>query len=296
MDMVGNTPMVRAKTPPDLSVEIYVKLEGTNPTGSLKDRAARSMILDKIEKGELKPGATLLDSSSGNHACAVAFFANLLGHPATVVTGETLTKDKAGFIDFFGAERLTNSTIKRTIDGNQYCREVLIPEDPDRYCFLDQLHNWANPEGHYCTTAPEIFRDLPDVAAVAFSLGSGGTLHGIGRYRTEYGHDTKVIAVTGGPGTKIPGTGPFVDGEYVTPFNIDCQKHGYLDCTTEISTEDAVDGMMTLRAQGFFVGLQTGGVYQGLLNGIRELGVEGPVAMLSGDSGWKNMDKLLTVI
>jgi len=294
--MVGNTPIVKFTPDFDLghNIEIYIKLEGYNPTGSVKDRAALTLILDKIDSGELCQGKRILDASSGSFACSIAFFGKILNFPVTVVTGGKMTNDKIAFIEYFGSERISHGNF--TIEGNRFCSEILCADKPDLYCFLDQLHNWKNPEIHFKTTGPEIFKDIPDLDAVAFSLGSGGTMHGVCRYIKENRLQTKVIAVTAASGTKIPGTGAFVDGDYVTPFIADSRDKGYFDYTAVVNLNQSIERVKELRKQGFYVGVQTGAVYQGMIDAIKELKIKGKVLVISGDAGWKNMDKLLSLV
>jgi cysteine synthase len=293
LQKVGNTSLVKLRSIHNIDVECYIKLEGENPTGSVKDRTALALIQNKIRSGELTREKTILDSSSGSFACAISYFGKILGFPVKVVTSSKLTEDKKNFISYFGAELISYGNL--TIEGNTYCREVILPQAPQQYCFLDQLHNWANPRAHYESTAPEIWRDLEDVDAVAFSLGSGGTLNGITRFIKDHGLQTKIIAVTSAANTKIPGTGSFVDGDYVTPFIGELFDKGYLDYVAEIDLEQAKDGVRILRNSGFFVGIQTGAVYQGMCEAITDLKITGKVLMISGDAGWKNMDKLLAM-
>jgi len=294
LDMVGNTPIVRFESSKKDNIDFFIKLEGYNPTGSVKDRAAKALILEKIEKGELVSGKTILDASSGSFATSIALLGKILDFPVTVTTGGKMTKDKIAFLEYFGAHIIPHGNF--TIEGNEYCRNVLVPNNPEKFCFLDQLHNWRNSEAHYQTTGPEILSDIPDVSAIAFSLGSGGTLHGISRYIKEKKPDTKIIAVTAGHGTKIPGTGAFVDGDYVTPFIADSRKKKYFDFTAVVGLDEAIRRVKELRKKGFYVGIQTGAVYQGMLNAINELQIEGKVLVVSGDSGWKNMDKLIELV
>ena len=193
-DMVGNTPIVRFNSCLGKGITSYMKLEGSNPSGSVKDRAALALIRDKIDKGELAAGKTILDASSGSFACSIAMFGHVLGFPVKVVTGSKITEDKIAFVNYFGASRISHGNF--TIDGNRLCSTEIIEQEPGRYCFLDQLHNWANPDIHYETTGPEILRDLPDVSAVAFSLGSGGTLNGVGRFlRDSFAHACAKVLV-----------------------------------------------------------------------------------------------------
>ena len=160
---------------------------------------------------------------------------------------------------------------------------------------MDQLHNWVNPDAHYLTTGPEIIRDLPSVKAIVFSLGSGGTLNGVSRFVKAANKDISIIAVTASAGVKIPGTGAFIDGDYVTPFIQQSFDDEVFDYIAEVSYKSAVDGMRYLSKQGFYVGIQTGAVYQGMLDAVDALGIKGDVLMISGDAAWKNMDKIINI-
>ena len=104
-----------------------------------------------------------------------------------------------------------------TIEGNRYCREVIVPRNPEKYCFLDQLHNNNNPLASYKTLGPEIYKDLPNIKMIVGSLGSGGSMYGATKFLKEKTEITS-ITVESESGYKIPGTGTFVDGDYVTPF------------------------------------------------------------------------------
>lgn len=290
--MVGNTPSVLIRTPELASTRVYIKLEGYNPTGSIKDRSCVYMIRDMIETGRLRPSMTLLDASSGNMACALAYYGKLSGYSTSVVVSTKITSDKWNFIKYFGASITKLGDF--TIQGNQFCRE-LIEREKDRYCFLDQLHNWANPKAHYETTGPEILRDFPDVAMVVGSLGSGGSLAGTAQFLKENKPDVRIVAVQSASGTKIPGTGSFDDGDYITPFIQKAMDEHLFEHTVKLNEEDAVRRTIMLRDQGIFCGLQTGGVLHAALASIRELEVKGNVVALSGDTGWKNMEKLISI-
>lgn len=288
---VGATPHLRVCAPEAPQARLYVKLEGCNPTGSVKDRGGLRMIQDAQAAGTLRPGQTLLDASSGNMACALACFGRTMGHPVRVVVSSKLTEDKRSFLRFYGAEIVQIGDF--TIEGNAWCRELVKQEGSERFHFFDQLHNWSNPRAHYEGTGPEILADFPDVEMVVASLGSGGTLYGTGAWLKERRPDIKVVAVESAPGTKIPGTGSFHDGDYVTPFVLKGREEGVIDHTIRITLDDAVRRNLQLRDQGVFCGLQTGGVFHAAIQAARELDVRGSVVFISGDSGWKNIDKLL---
>ncbi|HEU0076680.1 MAG TPA: cysteine synthase family protein [Longimicrobiaceae bacterium] len=290
-DMVGRTPHVRVRSHRVPDARLHVKLEGWNPTGSVKDRAGLRMIREAQESGALRPGMTLLDASSGNMACALAYFGRLLGHPTTLVVSSKLTQDKRSFLRYYGA--MLHQVGDFTIEGNRFCRELVEREEPGRYCFFDQLHNWANPRAHYETTGPEILADFPEVEVVVGSLGSGGTLYGTALYLKERRPEVRVVAVQAAAGTKIPGTGSFDDGDYVTPFIRRGFDDGLFDRVVRVSEADAVGGTLLLRDQGVFAGIQTGGVLHAAETAARDLGATGDVVFISGDSGWKNVDKLL---
>lgn len=288
--LLGRTPHLRIPTPDLPGVRLWIKLEGFNPTGSIKDRACVYLIRDALESGRLTPGRCLLDASSGNMACAIAYFGRVLGYPTRVVSNSKLTDDKANFIRFFGADLELVGDF--TIEGNRYCRE-LAEAEPERYCFLDQLHNWANPQAHYETTGPELLEDFPELSLLVASLGSGGSLSGSARFLKEKLPDLKVAAVEAASGTRLPGTGAFVDGDYITPFIQKSYDEGLFDHRVRIDLEAAQARTLELRDLGVFVGPQTGGVYHATRRAIEELGIQGDVVFLSGDSGWKNMAKLI---
>jgi len=293
LDMVGNTPIVRFDTCQDSKIKGFIKLEGENPSGSVKDRAALALIKSKIRSGELTNDKTILDASSGSFACSISMMGKILGFKVKVITGYKMTEDKIAFIKYFGGDMISYGNF--TIEGNLYCQEKVLKTDPDQYCFLDQLHNWENPQAHYETTGPEILRDLPDVSAIVFSLGSGGTLNGVSRYIRENKPDTKIVAVTASTGVKIPGAGAFVDGDYITPFIEDSKSRDYFDYIAEVEYKDAVIRVKELAKQGFFVGIQTGAVYQGMVDAVDALNLSGNVLIISGDAGWKNMDQLIAL-
>lgn len=289
--LVGNTPAIRFVTDEAPNATIWVKLEGANPTGSVKDRACLYNIRGAEKRGELRPGMTLLDASSGNMACSLAYFGRVLGYEVTVVCNSKLTKDKKAFIEYFGA---TLSVVgDYTIQGNKYCRDVLYRKDTDKYCFLDQLHNWDNPRAHFETTGPEISRDFPKVRAVVSSLGSGGLMNGVGRYIKKTDPSARVFCVEAASGTKLPGTGAFDDGDYITPFIEQGMAGKIFDRRIKVTTGDAIKRTQALAAQGLFCGLQTGGVVHAAIFAINEYEVEGDVVVISGDSGWKNMSVLM---
>jgi len=293
--LVGGTPCVRVPAPEVEQARIWLKLESMNPSGSVKDRAAVSILRAALDDGSLRPGKVLLDASSGNFACAVAYYGRQLGYDALLVSSSKLTEDKASFIRYYGAE--LHKTGDFTIEGNRWCRELVEREGPEsRYCFLDQLHNWANPEAHYRSTGPEILADFPEVAMIVASLGSGGTLCGTGRFFKQRRPQTRIVAIEAASGTRLPGTGAFDDGDYVTPFIEKGFAAGWFDHRQQIRLEEATAWTLRMRDLGLYCGIQAGGVLHGTVQAVRDLGVEGDVVAVAGDAGWKNMDKLTPLV
>jgi cysteine synthase len=289
LEMIGNTPHVRVKSRiPNLA--IYVKLEGCNPTGSIKDRTCIRLIRDVLERGKLKPGMCLLDASSGNLGCSLAYYSRLFGYQACVVSSSKLTASKKDFMEFYGAKVLMVGNF--TIEGNHFCHEM-TRETPHKYCFLDQLHNWNNPRAHYETTGPEVLEAFPDLSVLVGSLGSGGSLLGTAQHIKERAPQVKVVAVQAAIGTRLPGTASLSDGDYVTPFIEMGFQEKLFDHTYKVSEVEATTAALRLRDQGIFCGLQTGGVFSAAEQIAENQHILGKVVVLSGDSGWKNMDKLL---
>jgi [CysO sulfur-carrier protein]-thiocarboxylate-dependent cysteine synthase len=290
VDMIARTPSVRVNHITSVRAPLFVKLEGWNPTGSIKDRACAFMLQSAVQSGALTPDKSVLDGSSGNFACALAFYGKIMGYAATVAVSSKLTAAKRDFLTYLGAS--IHYVGDFTIQANEFCRK-LADKSPGKYCFLDQLHNWDNPKAHYQATAPEILAEFPDVEMIVGSLGSGGTMSGVAEYMKQTAPHVKIVAVECASGSRIPGTGTFVDGDYVSPFIQKAREQGHFDLTVKVSEQDAASATRTLINQGIFCGVQTGGVLHAALTGASLADIRGPIVVLSGDSGWKNLDKLM---
>lgn len=289
-DTIGNTPTISLTDVRADDCSFFLKLEGYSPSGSLKDRSCAYMLRDAIARRKLYQGKTLLDASSGNFACAMTLLGAKLGYGSAVAVSSKLTSAKRDFLRYFGATVFEVGNF--TIDGNQFCKE-LAQKEPEKYCFLDQLHNWQNPQAHYETTGPEILSDFPDVSMVVGSLGSGGTMAGVGRYLKEKAPHVAIVAVNCQSGSRIAGVGSFADGDYLTPFIDDAHNNCYFDHTVSITEADASVSTLAVNRQGTFCGLQTGAVVHAALSSAKALKIRGSVVIISGDMGWKGLDKLL---
>lgn len=287
--MVGGTPCVRVDSSKGGS-RIFLKLEGTNPTGSIKDRACAFMIRAAVAEGRLSSGMVILDASSGNFACSLAMFAKTLGFSSAVTVSSKLTAAKRDFLQYMGTTIYQVGEF--TIEGNRFCKQ-LCEEREGEYCFLDQLHNWNNPRAHFETTGPEILAEFGDLTMVVGSLGSGGTMTGIGEYMRSAAPHVRIVVVECESGNRIAGTGTFSDGDYVTPFIKKSRERGYFDQAIRVTEYQAAKSAERLAYQGIFCGLQTGGVLHAARIAASLQNSGGTVVCLSGDTGWKNLDKLI---
>lgn len=289
-DMVGNTPSIKIDSVDSPLPSMYLKLEGSNPTGSVKDRACVFMLRCALASGLLAPPKVLLDASSGNFACALAFYGRIFGFASAVAVSSKLTAEKREFLKYLGATIYEVGDF--TIQGNEFCRK-LSAESPQDYFFVDQLHNWHNPKAHFDTTGPEILSEFPDLATVVCSLGSGGTLTGIAQYLKGKVPQVRIVAVECASGSRIPGTGAFVDGDYVTPFIHEARSKNLFDYTVRVTEAEAARSTCLLLKQGIFVGLQTGAAVHAATVSVSRFCTTGPMVVVSGDAGWKSLRKLV---
>lgn len=289
--MIGNTPLLKFSCNETPNANIFIKMESMNPTGSIKDRACLYNITGAIQNGTLTREKTILDASSGNMACALAFYGHVLGYKVKVICNTKLTEDKKRFIEYFNAELEVFGDI--TIEGNRKCKEIASTEDgQEKYCFLDQLHNPDNPKASYETLGPEIFEAMPDVQAVVGSMGSGGSMNGVSKFFRKQNPTVKIFTSQAASGTKIPGTGAFVDGDYKTPFISELIIDKLYHDSFSINLKEAKKRTTELSSQGIFAGFQAGGVLEAAIQAIKKHDITGNVVAIIGDSGWKNLDKL----
>ena len=201
LDLVGNTPLIDVTpmgsatgVPLAPGVRLYAKLEGFNPGGSVKDRAALWMMRHGLESGELHEGKTVLDSTSGNTGIALAMIGAAFGYPVSLVLPENVSDERKRIIRAFGAEIIYSSGLEGSDGAILKCREV-IAEDPDRYFKPDQYFNANNPQAHYESTGPEIWQATEGrVTHFVAGIGTGGTIMGTGRYLKEQSSSVQIIA------------------------------------------------------------------------------------------------------
>ncbi len=196
--LIGNTPMVEIRRVRDgvgPGVRLLAKIEGLNPGGSVKDRAAWNMLKRGIEAGSLVAGKTIIDSTSGNTGIALAMLGAALGHPVKLVMPDNVSDERKRLIAAYGAQSLFSSGLEGS-DGAMLLAKQIYEEAPEAYFKPDQYFNEANAEAHYLTTGPEIWEQTEgSVTHFIASIGTGGTVMGTGRYLKERNAGVKVIAV-----------------------------------------------------------------------------------------------------
>ena len=277
LDLIGNTPLVALErlSPPGRT--IYAKLEGQNPTGSVKDRVALKM----VEEARLEPGAELLEPTSGNTGISLALVAKLKGYGLTCVMPSNATPERKALLALYGA-RIVESPGELGSNGAVRTAQELAQAD-DRYTMLFQYENEANPRAHYEGTGAEIARDLDRVDALVAGLGTGGTLMGTGRRLREAFPGVQVVAAEPLPGDAVMGLRSLEDG-YVPPvLNVD-----ELDRKLLVSNaEAAAAARALLEREGIFAGVSSGAVVHVARRVAEELPEGGVVACVLADGGWK---------
>jgi len=278
LDLIGNTPLVELRRVGD--VRVYAKLEGQNPSGSIKDRVAKAMIEAAESSGELEPGRELLEPTSGNTGIALALVAKLRGYRLTCVMPENATDERKRLLRLFGAE-MVFSPGEEGSNGAVRMALALAEREP-RYFMPFQYANEANPRAHYAGTGAEIAAALDRVDVVVAGLGTGGTLMGVGERLRESFPDVVVAAAEPLPGDPIMGLRSLEDG-YVPPI-LDVSK---LDRKVLASNEDSVGEMRRLLDEdGIFAGV-SGGAVAHVARKLAAERADGVVVAILADAGWK---------
>ncbi len=282
LDTIGNTPLVELRNM-DLKegVRVFAKLEGQNPTGSLKDRIARHMVEKAEREGNLTPGTTILEPTSGNTGISLALVAGLKGYKVRVVMPENVSEERSQLLRAYGAE-IVYSDGARGTNGSIEVAQEMMAADGDGYFMPYQYGNDANPGAHYETTGPEIARDLPEVDVFVAGLGTGGTLMGTGRRLKEHNPDVKIVAVAPEPGDYIQALRSLEEG-FIPPI-LDL---ALLDSRMLVRGIDAFH--MTkeiMRREGIFAGISSGSVIYGAMKVAQRM-ERGNIVCLLADGGWK---------
>ena len=278
LELVGNTPIVELAPVGD--VRIYAKLEGQNPTGSIKDRIAKAMIEAAEAAGELQPGRELLEPTSGNTGISLALVAKLKGYTLTCVIPENATLERRRLLELYGAKIIASPGDEGSNGAVRLALE--LAEREPRYFMPFQYANEANPRAHYEGTGAEIAAALDRVDVLVAGLGTGGTLMGTGARLRESFPDVVIAAAEPLPGDPVMGLRSLDDG-YVPPI-LDVSK---LDRKVLVSNEESVIAVRELLDRdGIFAGVSSGAV----VHVARKLAAEregGTVVAVLADAGWK---------
>src|SRR5213595_3136855 len=282
LEAVGNTPLVELpRISPKPGVRIFAKLEGRNPTGSVKDRVAKAMIEGAEAEGAIAPGQTILEPTSGNTGISLAMICRRKGYQLKVVMPENVTPERTQLLHMFGAE-IVYSPGDQGSNGAVAMALEMAGNDASYYMPY-QYGNQANPLAHYNGTALEILEELDEVAAFVAGLGTGGTLMGNGRrLKEELGEEVKVVAAEPMQGEPVQGLRSLEDG-FIPPI-IDISL---LDRKIFVTNHDAVVWTRRLLdEEGIFAGVSSGAIASIAVRIAGEMD-EGNVVFIVCDDGWK---------
>jgi cysteine synthase B len=290
LDLIGDTPLVEIHKITEgivpSRVRIFAKLEGFNPGGSVKDRPALRMVQEGIRTGKLRPGKTILDSTSGNTGIALALIGRILSYPVELIVPANVSVERKKIIHAYGAKVTYSDPLEGSDGAIRLCRQIL-DENPGKYFKPDQYFNPMNPQAHYDTTGPEIYRQTNQtITHFVAGIGTGGTVMGTGRYLKEMNPAIQVIAVE--PDDALHGleglkhmASSIVPGIY---------HEAELDEKISVATDDAYAMVYRLsQEEGLLVGQSSGAALFAALKIARKLR-SGTIVTLFPDFG----DKYLT--
>jgi len=285
LEAIGHTPVVELqRLAPSPDVHLFAKLEGHNPTGSVKDRIAKYMIEEAQASGDLTPERIILEPTSGNTGIGLAMIAQVKGYRFVAVMPDNVTQERRKMLLLYGAEIIFSEGAKGSNGAVALARE-LADSDP-RYYMPYQYGNEANPRAHYETTALEIIEDVPDLNVFVAGLGTGGTLTGCSRRFKEYNPAIRVIAAEPLQGEGVQGLRSLEDG-FIPPV-LDLKM---LDGKILVRAIDSIRALRALKdREGIFAGPSCGAALFAALRVAREM-KQGNILVLLADGGWKYLSE-----
>lgn len=278
-DLVGNTPIVELKNIPiNKNVKIYCKLEGQNPGGSVKDRAALGMIGAALERGDIKPGDKLVEATSGNTGIALAMIAKLKGLNMTLIMPENSTAERIQSMEAYGAEVILTKA-EGTIEYSRTVAEEMA--ETGEYYMLNQFGNPDNYKQHYKTTGPEIWKDTDGkITHFVSAMGTTGTIMGVSRYLKEQNPDVQIVGTQPTDGSRIPGIRRW-SPEFL-PKIFEAER---VDRTIDISEENATKMTQRMaKEEGILAGMSSGGALYAALQIAEEI-ESGVIVCITCDRG-----------
>ena len=287
IDAIGNTPLVEMpRMSPKPSVRLYAKLEGQNPSGSVKDRIAKYMIEEAERTGVLTKDRIVLEPTSGNTGISLAMICRIKGYRLKVVIPESVSAERTELLTAFGAEIVYSDGVRGT-NGSIEVANQIAAEDPT-YFMPYQYGNEMNPRAHYETTGPEILRDLPEIDVFVAGMGTGGTLTGIGHYLKEQKPGVKIVAAVPHPGDLVQGLRSLEEG-FIPPVLDESILDGKI--VVDSHTSFASSKELTQR-EGIFAGISAGAVVKTAQRVAERLDA-GNIVCLFADGGWKYLSTQL---
>lgn len=259
-DTIGNTPLIRLqRMGPDNGSEIWLKLEGNNPAGSVKDRAALSMIQQAERRGEITPGDVLIEATSGNTGIALAMIAAMKGYALKLLMPDNMSIERQAAMRAYGAELILVSR-ELGMEGARDLADAMAARGEGKV--LDQFNNPDNPLGHYHTTGPEIWQQTAGrVTHFVSSMGTTGTITGVGRFLKEQSDTVEIIGLQPSEGSSIPGIRRWPQAYLPGIF-----RPELVDQVLDMSQQEAEETMRALaRREGLFCGVSSGGAVAGAL-------------------------------
>jgi cysteine synthase B len=284
LDLIGNTPLVDiSRLSPNPRVQILAKLEGANPGGSVKDRAALSMVEEAEKEGLLAAGQTIIESSSGNTGIALAMIARVKGYPLKVVLPDNVSIERRQLLEVWGTEIIPSPAAGGS-NGAMRKAQELAAAHPE-WWFPWQYANPANPKAHYEGTGPEIWRDCPEVTHFIAGLGTAGTLMGVGRFLKERNPRVQIWAVQPPVGEMVDGLKNLDEG-FIPPVFTDNNGVDLLDRNKIVGPRESIEWTRRLTDVGIFGGISSGAAVAAAAKCAAEID-EGVIVTLAADSGWK---------
>ena len=286
LDLIGDTPMVDVSAlSPNPRVRILAKLEGQNPGGSVKDRAAKYMIEQAEKDGVLVPGSgqIILESSSGNTGIALAMIAKMRGYRFKVVLPENVSTERRQLLEVWGAEIIWSPGGEGS-NGAMRRAQAMAAENPD-WWFPFQYGNEANPRGHYESTGPEIWRDVPEMTHFVAGLGTAGTLMGVGKFLKERNPDVQIWAIEPPAGEMVDGL-KNIDEGFIPPVFLDNDGYELLNRRIIVRPRESIEWTRRLTEVGVFAGISSGAIMAAAAKCANEID-EGVIVTIVCDGGWK---------
>ncbi len=292
LELIGDTPLVEvSELSPNPAARLFVKLEGQNPGGSVKDRVALAMVEDAEKAGLLRPGdgdQVLVEPSSGNTGIGLALVCRVKGYHLKVVLPSSVSPERRQLLDVWGAEVIESPGQEGSNGAVRIARE-LAAAHPE-WVFLYQYANHANPRTHYERTGPEIWRDCPEVTHFVAGLGTSGTLLGAGRYLKQCNPAVQIWAVEPPAGETVDGLRSLDEG-FIPPIFEELGGATLLDRKIVVRPRESIEWVRRLADVGIFAGLSTGAAMAGAAKCATQLqdGEEAAIVVVSADGGWKYM-------